>query len=172
MHDECDASSFVNFPLSSSNNNNNNISVIMNTATLPCLSTVYSLLSRAEAERYWLGITMGLGSRRPAHLPLACGLRSAEATPTNTTTRPPHSLCRHLSSLHHTLRPPWWRYLPRHFRQDGKYEWSEDRNRNTLMEKFLKFHFRGDYFCFIIKLFKCQREFINKSLWKIWICEY
>ena len=40
MHDECDASSFVNFPLSSSNNNNNNISVIMNTATLPCLSTV------------------------------------------------------------------------------------------------------------------------------------
>ena len=28
------------------------------------------------------------------------------------------------------------------------------------MEKFLKFHFRGDYFCFIIKLFKCQREFI------------
>ena len=102
----------------------------------------------------------------------ACGLRSAEATPTTTTTRPPHSLCRHLSSLHHTLRPPWWRYLPRHFRQDGKYEWSEDRNRNTLMEKFLKFHFRGDYFCYIIKLFKCQREFINKSLWKIWICEY
>ena len=134
--------------------------------------SIYSLLSRAEAERYWLGITMGLGSRRPAHLPPACGLRSAEATPTTTTTRPPHSLCRHLSSLHHTLRPPWWRYLPRHFRQDGKYEWSEDRNRNTLMEKFLKFHFRGDYFCFIIKLFKCQREFINKSLWKIWICEY